>query len=60
MAHYLSLRRLLTVEVTLRSAWIKHSGVMIASAGAKSEDKAKALAVQDIINDTRFWYHMKK
>ena len=59
-AHYLSLKRLLTVEKTLKSAWIKHSEAMIASAGAKREDKAKAMAVEEIINNPRFWYHVKK
>lgn len=59
-AHYLSLHRLLTVEKALRSTWLKHSDLMIASSGNKSEDKAKAMAVQDIINDMQFWYHVKK
>jgi hypothetical protein len=59
-AHYLSLRRLLAVEKTLRSAWIKHSESMIASAGAKREDRAKAIAVEEIINSQEFWYHVKK
>lgn len=59
-AHYLSLRQLLTVEKSLRVAWYKHADIMIASSGSKNEDKAKAIAVQDIINDTRFWYHVKK
>ncbi|KIL60077.1 hypothetical protein M378DRAFT_14359 [Amanita muscaria Koide BX008] len=58
-AHYLSLRRLLTVEKALKAAWLKHSDTMIASAGSKSEDKAKAIAVQGIIDDSRFWYHIK-
>jgi hypothetical protein len=31
-AHYLSLRRLLTVEKALKAAWIKHGDTMIASA----------------------------
>src|SRR6266545_3861854 len=59
-AHYLSLRRLLTVEKVLKVAWLKHSETMIASAGPKSEDKAKAIEVQEIINDLQFWYHVKK
>jgi hypothetical protein len=59
-AHYLSLRRLLTVEKTLRATWLKHSDAMIASAGTKSEDQAKAVAVQGIIDDSRFWYHIAK
>ena len=32
---------------------------MIASAGSKSTDKAKAIAVQDIIEDQKFWYDIK-
>jgi hypothetical protein len=58
-AHYLSLRRLLA-EKTLKSAWIKHSEAMISSAGAKREDRAKAIAVEEIINDPVFWYRVKK
>ena len=59
-AYYLSLLQLLTVEKTLRAAWLKHSDTMIASASTKSEDKAKAIAVQEIIDDLQFWYHVKK
>ena len=59
-AHYLSLHRLLTVEKALRLTWLKHSDLMIASSGNKSKDKAKAMAVQDIINDMQFWYHVEK
>ncbi|KAF8270666.1 ribonuclease H-like domain-containing protein [Lactarius quietus] len=59
-AHYLSLRRLLTVEKTLRVVWLKHADIMIASSGTKSEDKAKAIAVQAIINDLYFWYHINR
>ncbi|KAH9038165.1 ribonuclease H-like domain-containing protein [Lactarius pseudohatsudake] len=59
-AHYLSLQRLLTVEKTLRAVWLKHGDTMIASAGTKSEEKAKAIAVQGIIDDTQFWYHIKR
>jgi hypothetical protein len=33
---------------------------MIASSGSKAEDKAKAIAVQAIINDLHFWYHIKR
>jgi hypothetical protein len=59
-AHYLSLRRLLTVEKALKAAWVKWSDIMIASAGSKSDDMAKAIAVQNIIEDPRFWYGIKK
>ncbi|KAH9023323.1 ribonuclease H-like domain-containing protein [Lactarius pseudohatsudake] len=59
-AHYLSLQRLLTVEKTLRAVWLKHGDIMIASVGTKSEERAKAMAVQGIIDDTQFWYHIKK
>ena len=59
-AHYLCLHRLLTVEKTLKSAWLKHSEIMIASASAKNDDKAKAIAVEAIINSPEFWYHVKK
>lgn len=59
-AHYLSLRRLLTVEKALRAAWLKHGETMIASVGAKSDDKAKALAVQNIIENPQFWECVKK
>jgi hypothetical protein len=33
---------------------------MIDSASTKSEDKAKAIVVQGIIDDLQFWYHIKK
>lgn len=59
-AHYLSLNRLLTLEKVLKAAWIKHGDTMIASAGSKSEDNAKARAVQKVIEDPVFWYHLKK
>jgi hypothetical protein len=59
-AHYLSLRRLLTVEKTLKSAWIKHGEAMIASVGAKREDRAKAIEVEETINSPQFWYNVKK
>lgn len=54
-AHYLSLRRLLTVEKALKASWLKWGDTMIASAGSKSADKAKAIAVQDTIDDPKFW-----
>ena len=59
-AHYLSLWRLLTVEKALKAAWLKHGDTMIASAGSKSDDSAKAIAVQEVIEDPGFWYHIKK
>jgi hypothetical protein len=59
-AHYLSLQRLLTLEKSLRSAWLKHGEVMIACAGPKNDDRAKAIAVEEIINSPEFWYHVKK
>jgi len=59
-AHYLSLQQLLTVEKTLQTAWLKHSDTMIASVGNKREDQEKARAVQEIIDDSQFWYHIKK
>ncbi|KAF8269571.1 ribonuclease H-like domain-containing protein [Lactarius quietus] len=60
IAHYLSLRRLLTVEKSLKVVWLKHGDTMIATGGSKAEDKAKAIAVQAIINDLHFWYHIKR
>jgi hypothetical protein len=59
-AHFLSLRRLLMVEKALKAAWLKHSETMIASAGSKSDDRAKAIAVHEIINNPQFWYHVRK
>jgi hypothetical protein len=59
-AHYLSLQRLLTVEKALRASWLKWSDTMIASAGSKSDDKAKAIAVQEAVEDSEFWYRIKK
>jgi len=59
-AHYLSLQRLLTVEKALRATWLKWSKVMITSMGSKSDDKAKAIAVQEVVEDPKFWYHIKR
>lgn len=59
-AHYLSLRRLLTVEKALKATWIKWSEIMIASAGSKSNDKAKAMEVQKVVEDSTFWNHIKR
>ena len=47
-AHYLSLWQLLTVKKVLKVAWLKHSETMIASAGPKSKDKAKAIALVQV------------
>jgi hypothetical protein len=58
--HYLSLWRLLTVEKALKVSWIKYSDTIIASAGSKSDDNTKAIAVQKVIGDPEFWYHIKK
>jgi hypothetical protein len=58
-AHYLSLRRLLTVETPLKVVWLKHNDTMIASAGSKSDEQAKAAAVQGVIEDPKFWHHVR-
>jgi len=58
--HYLSLRRLLTIEKPLKVAWLKHNETMIASAGSKNEDKAKVLVVQATINNPDFWHNIRK
>jgi hypothetical protein len=59
-AHYLSLRRLLSVEKALKATWIKHGDTMIASAGSKSDDNAKAREVQKVVEDPEFWHYIKK
>ncbi len=33
---------------------------MIASMGSKSNDKAKAIAMQEVVEDPKFWYHVKR
>jgi len=53
-AHYLSLRRLLTVEKALKAVWVKYGNTMIASASSKSDEKAKAEKIQKIIEDPEF------
>ena len=58
-AHYLSIQWLLTVKKSLQAAWLKHSDTMIASAGTKSEDQSKAMAVQEIVDNSQFWYHIR-
>jgi hypothetical protein len=59
-AHYLSLRRLLAVETALKASWLKHGDTMIASAGPRSDDIAKATRVRSIIEDPAFWTNVKK
>jgi hypothetical protein len=34
--------------------------MMIASAGSKSDEQTKAVAVQGVIEDPEFWHHIKK
>jgi hypothetical protein len=59
-AHYLSLKRLISLETALKVSWLKYGDIMIASAGSNSRDKAKALKVQRSIEDPLFWFNLKK
>ncbi len=59
-AHYLSLRRLLDIELPMRTCWMKFSGVMIECAGPKADVQQKARDIQDIVGDPQFWAQVKK
>jgi hypothetical protein len=59
-AHYLSLCRLLSVEVPMRASWMKYSDEMVACAGPKADAKRKAESIQAIVEDPQFWLRAKK
>jgi hypothetical protein len=59
-AHYLSLRRLLSVEVPMRASWMKYSQEMIACAGPKADVKKKAESIQAIVENQQFWIQAKR
>jgi hypothetical protein len=59
-AHYLSLRRLLEVEVPMKASWLKYGEEMIACAGPKADVQEKAREIQVIVEDPQFWKWVKK
>ena len=59
-AHYLSLHRLLSVEVPMRASWMKYSQEMIACAGPKADVKKKAESIQAIVENQQFWVQAKR
>jgi hypothetical protein len=59
-AHYLSLSRLLEVEVPLKASWMKYSEQMIACAGPKADVQRKAQEIREIMDDPQFWRWVKK
>ena len=59
-AHYLSLRRLLDVEIPIKACWMKYSQEMIACAGPKFDVQQTAREIQAIIEDPQFWAEVKK
>jgi hypothetical protein len=59
-AHYLSLRRLLEVEVPMKASWMKYSQQMIECAGPRPDVRQKACKVQAIVEDPQFWRWVKK
>jgi hypothetical protein len=59
-AHYLSLRRLLAVEVPMKSSWMKYSRQMIECAGPKADVQQKAREIQAIVEDPQFWNWVRK
>ena len=60
MAHYLSLRRLLDVEIPIRACWMKYSQVMIECAGPKFDVQQTAREIQAVVEDSEFWAQVKK
>jgi hypothetical protein len=59
-AHYLSLTRLLEVEIALKACWMKYGPQMIESAGPRSDMQQKACEIQEIVEDPHFWLQVKK
>jgi hypothetical protein len=60
MAHYLSLRRLLDIEISIRACWIKYGQEMIECAGPKFDVQQMACKIQAIAEDPQFWAQVKK
>ena len=58
-AHYLSLRRLLDVQILLQTCWMKHGATIIESAGSTAEANAKAKSIERTITDPIFWKEVK-
>ena len=58
-AHYLSLRHLLNLKLMLRATWLKNSDEIIASAGPKPDARAKAQAINNLIESEIFWSQVK-
>jgi hypothetical protein len=59
-AHYLSLSRLLKVEVPMKASWLKYSEELIACAGPRADVQQKAREIQEIVEDPQFWRWVKK
>jgi hypothetical protein len=59
-AHFLSLRRLLEVEMPMKTSWMKYSEHMIECAGPKADVQEKAREIQVIVEDQQFWKWVKK
>jgi hypothetical protein len=59
-AHYLSLSRLLVVEVPMKASWMKYGQQMIECAGPKADVQRKAHEIQAIVEDPQFWKWVKK
>ena len=59
-AHYLSLHRLLDIEIPIRACWMKYSREMIECAGPKADVQQKAREIQAVVEDSQFWTRVKK
>jgi hypothetical protein len=59
-AHYLSLSRLLAVEVPMKASWMKYGQQMIDCAGPKADVQEKVHEIQAIVKDPQFWKWVKK
>ncbi|KAH9048292.1 ribonuclease H-like domain-containing protein, partial [Lactarius hengduanensis] len=59
-AHYLSLRRLLDIEISIRACWMKYSKEMIECAGPRADVQQKAREIQAVVEDPQFWAQVKR
>ncbi|KAI9453922.1 hypothetical protein BJY52DRAFT_1123200 [Lactarius psammicola] len=59
-AHYLSLRRLLDIEIPIRASWMKYGQEMVDCAGPKADVQQKARKIQAVVEDPQFWTQVKK
>jgi hypothetical protein len=59
-AHFLSLHRLLEVEISMRASWMKYSTELVECIGPKADVQQKVQEIQAIVEDLQFWKWVKK